>query len=46
VMTTTHELVQAIMQLGNRSQFPIELYDPQGGFIARYQPQYGGFMKR
>jgi tetratricopeptide (TPR) repeat protein len=46
VMTATHELVQAIMQLGNRSQFPIELYDPQGGFIARYQPQYGGFMKR
>ncbi|MEB3268966.1 MAG: hypothetical protein VKJ09_10545 [Leptolyngbya sp.] len=45
VMTATHELVQAIMQLGNRSQFPIELYDPQGGFIARYQPQYGGFMK-
>jgi tetratricopeptide (TPR) repeat protein len=45
VVEATHELVQAIMQLGNRSQLPIELYDPQGGFIARYKPEYGGFMK-
>ncbi|WP_008314754.1 hypothetical protein [Leptolyngbya sp. PCC 6406] len=46
VVEQAHSLVQDIMQLGNRAQLPIELYDPQGGFIARYMPEYGGFMKR
>jgi tetratricopeptide (TPR) repeat protein len=46
VVEQTHGLVQGIMQLGNRSQLTIELYDSQGDFIAKYQPQYGGFMKR
>jgi hypothetical protein len=40
VVEQTHELVQGIMQLGNRSRLPIELYDSEGQFIARYKPEY------
>ena len=46
VVEATHALVQGIMQLGNRSQLPIDLYDSAGQFIAQYKPEYGGFMKR
>jgi len=45
VIEETHELVQNIMQLGNQVQLPIALYDENRQFIARYKPEYGGFVK-
>jgi tetratricopeptide (TPR) repeat protein len=46
VVEETHELVQNIMFLGNRVQLPISIYDVNRRFIARYQPEYGGFVKQ
>ncbi len=46
VVGQTHQLVQDIMRIGNRVQIPIALYDTERRFIARYQPEYGGFVKR
>lgn len=45
VIEETHELVQNIMQLGNQVQMPISIYDEDRQFIARYKPEYGGFVK-
>ncbi len=45
VVERTHQLVQDIMQLGNRIGLPIAIYDPNRQFIARYMPEYGGFTK-
>lgn len=45
IVEPTHQLVQNIMKMGNRVSLPIALYDREGRFIARYQPQYGGFQK-
>ncbi|HEY9738011.1 MAG TPA: hypothetical protein V6D06_17085 [Trichocoleus sp.] len=38
-------LVEQIVQLGSQVQRQIEIYDAQGGFIARYRPDLGGFVK-
>lgn len=38
-------LIDDIMRLGNQSRQTVAVYDPQGGFIARYQPDLGGFTK-
>ncbi|MEO1094874.1 MAG: hypothetical protein AAFX01_08240 [Cyanobacteria bacterium J06638_28] len=45
IIERTHQLVQDIMQMGNRVSLPIALYDGNRRLIARYQPQYGGFQK-
>lgn len=45
VIEETHQLVQSIMQLGNQVQMPIVLYSENRQFIARYKPEYGGFVK-
>lgn len=45
VIAETHDLVQNIMQLGNQVQLPIVIYDDSRQFIARYKPEYGGFVK-
>jgi hypothetical protein len=45
VMAETHQLVQNIMQLGNQVQLPIVIYDDNRQLIARYKPEYGGFVK-
>ncbi|RZM77753.1 hypothetical protein [Leptolyngbya iicbica] len=45
IMAETHQLVQNIMQLGNQVQLPIVLYDDNRQLIARYKPEYGGFVK-
>ena len=45
VIESTHRLVQNIMQLGNQVQLPISVYDENQQFIARYKPEYGGFVK-
>lgn len=46
VIEETHQLVQKIMQLGNHVQLPISIYDENRQFIARYKPEYGGFVKQ
>ncbi|MEM9004147.1 MAG: hypothetical protein AAGE59_11565 [Cyanobacteria bacterium P01_F01_bin.86] len=46
VVEQTHQLVQDIMRIGNRVQLPIILYDTNRRFIARYKPEYGGFVKQ
>ncbi|ASC72611.1 uncharacterized protein XM38_035690 [Halomicronema hongdechloris C2206] len=38
-------LMEQIISLGNQSQQPIDLYDAEEGFIARYRPDLGGFVK-
>jgi len=38
-------LMEQIMALGNQTRQPIDLYDAQQGFIARYRPDLGGFVK-
>jgi hypothetical protein len=38
-------LIDEVMRLGNQSHQAVAVYDPQGGFIARYQPELGGFTK-
>ena len=45
VVEQTHQLVQDIMRLGNQVGLPIVLYDTEQQFIARYRPEYGGFVK-
>jgi len=45
VVEETHQLIQDIMRLGNQVEIPIFLYDEDQRFIARYQPEYGGFVK-
>jgi hypothetical protein len=45
VIEDTHQLVQKIMQLGNQVQLSIWVYDENRQFIARYRPDYGGFVK-
>ncbi|MEM0981396.1 MAG: hypothetical protein AAGH78_14115 [Cyanobacteria bacterium P01_H01_bin.58] len=45
IVERTHQLVQDIMQTGNRVSLPIAVYDRNRRLVARYQPQYGGFQK-
>ncbi|MBE7382225.1 MAG: hypothetical protein F6J95_012545 [Leptolyngbya sp. SIO1E4] len=45
VVEQTHQLVQDIMRLGNRVQLAISISDTNQQFIARYEPDYGGFVK-
>ncbi|MGD1860821.1 MAG: hypothetical protein ACFB0E_12720 [Leptolyngbyaceae cyanobacterium] len=45
IIEETHTLVQNVMQLGNQVQLPILIYGESRQFVARYQPEYGGFVK-
>jgi hypothetical protein len=38
-------LIEQIATLGKQIQRPIAIYDAHGGFIARYRPDLGGFIK-
>ncbi|HEY9880984.1 MAG TPA: hypothetical protein V6D29_21170 [Leptolyngbyaceae cyanobacterium] len=38
-------LIEQIIQMGNQVQRQIEIYDAQGGFVARYRPDLGGFTR-
>lgn len=38
-------LVEQIVLLSNQVQRPVEIYDAHGGFIARYRPDLGGFVR-
>ncbi|MEA5464354.1 hypothetical protein [Leptothoe sp. PORK10 BA2] len=38
-------LLQEVINIGKRTQLPIELYGSDGGFIARFSPELEGYVK-
>lgn len=38
-------LLQEVINIGKRTQLPIELYGADGGFIARFSPELEGYVK-
>ena len=45
VVTQSNQLLKEITLLSTQAQVPIELYDAQGEFFARYRPDLNGFVK-
>ena len=45
VVTQSNQLLKDITLLSTQAQVPIELYDAQGEFLARYRPDLNGFVK-
>ena len=45
VVTQSNQLLKEIALLSTQAQVPIELYDAQGEFLARYRPDLNGFVK-
>lgn len=39
------QLLQVITLLSTQAQVPVELYDAQGAFLARYRPDLNGFVR-
>jgi hypothetical protein len=46
MINQANQLLEAVTTIGKQNQLPIELYDAQGSFIARYQPDLDGYVKR
>lgn len=42
---TTQQLLDRIITFSHRADRPIAIYDSRGGFVARYRPDLGGFIK-
>lgn len=42
---TTQQLLERIITFSHRADRPIAIYDSRGGFVARYRPDLGGFVK-
>ena len=40
-----NQLLQEVINIGKRTQIPIELYGSDGGFIARFSPELEGYVK-
>ncbi|MBT9316995.1 hypothetical protein [Leptothoe spongobia] len=40
-----NQLLQEVINIGKRTQLPIELYGSDGGFIARFSPELEGYVK-
>ncbi|MGB7087124.1 MAG: hypothetical protein WBD47_16310, partial [Phormidesmis sp.] len=45
-VSQSNQLLAQITQLGTQAQVPIELYDAEGDFMARYRPDLNGFVRR
>ncbi|PZO20209.1 MAG: hypothetical protein DCF25_06910 [Leptolyngbya foveolarum] len=45
VVTQSNQLLKEITLLSTQGNFPIELYDAKGEFLARYRPDLSGFVK-
>jgi len=45
VVTQSNQLLKEITLLSTQGNFPIELYDAKGEFLARYRPDLNGFVK-
>lgn len=44
-VSQSNQLLQAITLLSTQAQVPVELYDAQGKFLARYRPDLNGFVR-
>lgn len=42
---TTQQLLDRMITFSHRADRPIAIYDSRGGFVARYRPDLGGFVK-
>ena len=40
-----NRLLEEVINIGKRTQLPIELYGADGGFIARFDPELEGYVK-
>ncbi|MEM9805936.1 MAG: hypothetical protein AAF959_11695 [Cyanobacteria bacterium P01_D01_bin.56] len=45
MITDVNQLLQEVINIGKRTQLPIELYGSEGGFIARFSPELEGYVK-
>ncbi|MEO0868457.1 MAG: hypothetical protein AAFY17_08405, partial [Cyanobacteria bacterium J06642_11] len=45
MITDVNKLLQEVINIGKRTQLPIELYGAEGGFIARFSPELEGYVK-
>ena len=45
MIVEVNTLLQELINIGKRTQLPIELYGADGGFIARFSPELEGYVK-
>ena len=45
MIVEVNQLLQEVINIGKRTQLPIELYASDGGFIARFSPELEGYVK-
>ena len=45
MIVEVNTLLQELINIGKRTQLPIELYGADGGFIARFDPELEGYVK-
>lgn len=45
MITEVNYLLQEVINIGKRTQLPIELYSAEGQFIARFSPELEGYVK-
>ncbi|MEM6252349.1 MAG: hypothetical protein AAF821_05450 [Cyanobacteria bacterium P01_D01_bin.156] len=45
MITDVNQLLQEVINIGKRTQLPIELYSANGDFIARFSPELEGYVK-
>ena len=45
MIVEVNQLLQEVINIGKRTQLPIELYGADGGFIARFSPELEGYVK-
>ncbi len=46
LVNQSNQLLQQITLLSTQAQIPVELYDSDGAFLARYQPNLDGFVRQ
>lgn len=45
MIAEVNQLLQEVINIGKRTQLPIELYSAKGEFIARFSPELEGYVK-
>ena len=46
LVSQSNRLLQQVTLLSTQSQVPVELYDAEGQFLARYRPDLDGFVRQ
>ena len=46
LVNQSNQLLQQITLLSTQAQIPVELYDSNGAFLAKYQPDLDGFVRQ